>query len=408
MFYATDRQPRAELTADDWFQMHWTALIAGLVYLLAFGAVFVSKRKTVLGLVAIIALAAFLYLGQKATLQWQTAKRLEANGDVRYLSELRQSGPPLDYGKCEVSIPASHQMGKIDGPSLIKLEFSENPDKHMVLNRVIRSPKDQFYNDMLDVMDQKNSHETMVFIHGYNVSFENAVKRTAQIAHDLKFNGAPVCYSWSSYGSLANYTHDMANADATVVTLHDFLLEIVERTGNSTVHLIAHSMGNRALLQVLDRIAVGRSEHEEKLFGQLVMAAPDVSAHDFKTRYANAAMKLADIVTLYASSNDRALLASAEIHGHNRAGLAGDHLVTLKGIDTVDVSEIDTSFLGHSYYGNHPELIKDLQAVVELSQPASKRRWLTQILDSTGVGYFRFANLGSRSANSPNPQPTHR
>ena len=393
VFYATDRKSKSDLTQEDWWKIHWAALLSGLVYLLSFGAVFVSKRKILCGLIAVASLSAFLILGQSATLTWQTAKRLGDNGDVRYLSELSDSPATLEFGKCEVSIPADHQTGQIDQPSIIKLEFQEDPEKHMVLNRVIRSTKDEFYGELNDVLVQKNSDQTLVFIHGYNVSFENAVKRTAQICYDLKFDGAPICYSWSSHGSLANYTRDLANADATVVSLNQFLLELVERTGNSTVHLVAHSMGNRALLQALDRIAVARRE-DEKLFGQLVMAAPDVSAHEFRTRYATAAMKLANIVTLYASSNDRALLASTEFHGHNRAGLAGEHLIALPGIDTVDVSEIDTSFLGHSYYGNHPDLIRDLQAVVELSQPASKRRWLTQIFSPSGdVGYFRFADL---------------
>ena len=131
------------------------------------------------------------------------------------------------------------------------------------------------------------------------------------------------------------------------------------------------------------------------------MAAPDVSEHDFKSRFANAAMKLADTVTLYASSRDRALLASTEIHGHNRAGLAGEHLITLEGMDTIDVTAIDTSFLGHSYYGNHPELIKDLRALVQLAQPASKRRWLTRILQpGGGIGYFRFSDPGRSAENS--------
>ena len=88
--------------------------------------------------------------------------------------------------------------------------------------------------------------EALVFIHGYNVSFENAVKRTAQIAYDLQFPGAPVCYSWPSRGGLADYTRDENQAEWTVVHLHTFLQELVQQSGAKSVHLIAHSMGNRA------------------------------------------------------------------------------------------------------------------------------------------------------------------
>jgi hypothetical protein len=44
------------------------------------------------------------------------------------------------------------------------------------------------------------------------------------------------------------------------------------------------------------------------------------------------------------------------------------------------VSDIDTSLIGHSYYGNNPKLIRDLRALVELGTPASSREWLEQIL----------------------------
>jgi esterase/lipase superfamily enzyme len=37
-----------------------------------------------------------------------------------------------------------------------------------------------------------------VFIHGYNVSFDAAVKLTAQLSRDMRFPGAPILYSWAS------------------------------------------------------------------------------------------------------------------------------------------------------------------------------------------------------------------
>jgi esterase/lipase superfamily enzyme len=198
----------------------------------------------------------------------------------------------------------------------------------------------------------------------------------------------------------------MANADATVVALQSFLEETVRRTGSRTINLVAHSMGNRALLQALDRIAISNAT-SDRMFGQLVMAAPDVSDVDFKNRFYPSARKLASSVTLYASSRDRALLASTEIHGHNRAGLAGSNLIVLDGLDTIDVSEIDTSLIGHSYYGDHPELINDLRAIVELSQPASQREWLTRIIKPEGFSYFRFKQY-TRAAAETDPLPSHR
>jgi esterase/lipase superfamily enzyme len=49
-------------------------------------------------------------------------------------------------------------------------------------------------------------------VHGFNVSFENALRRTAQIAYDLDFDGAPFLFSWPSRDSLLSYASDWQSA----------------------------------------------------------------------------------------------------------------------------------------------------------------------------------------------------
>ena len=402
VFYATDRQSKIGIAQGDWWRVHRWAIGLGVVALASLVGTLLSRHRMIFGVVSGAGFVLFFIFLQSAMVEWQKLERLASNKDAVYLPDIRPaSDDPLDFGTCEVTIPPDHRKGALDSPSLIKLEFQEDPDKHVVLNRVIRSSKDDFYRGLNEKVNESKKKQALVFVHGYNVSFENAVKRTGQIVHDLEFDGVGVCYSWSSQGALADYTRDMANADETVPTLQGFLEEIVDRTGSTTIHLVAHSMGNRAMLQALDRIAV-QTENEEKMFGQLVMAAPDVSARAFHDRFANSAMELANSVTLYASDRDRALIASTEIHGHNRAGLAGDHLVVIEGMDTIDVSHIDTSLIGHSYYGDHPELIKDLKALVELAHRAEKRQWLIRLLNPKGIAYFQFQKLPIQNQSSRN------
>ena len=405
VFYVTDREPVDGIGTGDWLKVHTAPLVAGVV-LLAAGCMTVMLRRRVLyGVVALVSLVSCVGLGHDAMIEWQKRHRLALNGDLHYTAELKQTrnAEPLDYGTCHVNIPPNHQIGHIDRPSIIKLEFREDTDKHIVLQRVIRSEKSEFYRELRGCMSRSTDNQAFVFIHGYNVSFESAVMRTAQIAYDLEFDGAPICYSWPSHGALENYVGDMANADSTVYQLQAFLTEVVERTGSSTIHLIAHSMGNRALMQALDRIAVGQKS-PRPLFGQLVMAAPDVSDSDFRSRYASSAKQLTQAITLYASSRDRALQASTRFHGQNRAGLAGENLVLVDGVDTIDVSEIDTSLIGHSYYGDHPELIRDLRALVELAQPAGKRSWLDRFVSPAGFRYWKFIDMAAQAPRAPSAE----
>jgi esterase/lipase superfamily enzyme len=90
-------------------------------------------------------------------------------------------------------------------------------------------------------------------------------------------------------------------------------------------------------------------------------------------------VRTADRVTLYASSNDEALVLSKKVHGYPRAGDSGAELIVLPGMDTIDVSTVDTSLLGHSYYGNNLTVLADLFDVLHESKPAESRPWLSPV-----------------------------
>jgi esterase/lipase superfamily enzyme len=57
-------------------------------------------------------------------------------------------------------------------------------------------------------VNKSGKKSAFIFVHGYNVTFEDAARRTAQMSYDLSFDGAPVFYSWPSQGSLGDYLKD--------------------------------------------------------------------------------------------------------------------------------------------------------------------------------------------------------
>ncbi len=281
----------------------------------------------------------------------------------------------LELGQCEVTIPKTHRVGEMESPSVLRLEFQEDKQKHIVLNRVERLESDHFFAKVKADVAQSSGHELLVFVHGYNVTFENAARRTAQIAYDLKCDSVPVFFSWPSQGGLFKYTVDETNVSWSAPHLKKFLLQLVERTGAKSINLIAHSMGNRALTEAVRDIAA-ESESQQVLFNQIVLAAPDVDAEIFKRDLAPWIVTTARNVTLYASSNDQALVASRKVHGHPRAGDSGEDLVIVEGIETIDVTTVDTSLLGHSYYGDNDSIISDIYHLFHARLPAHQRSWL--------------------------------
>ena len=99
---------------------------------------------------------------------------------------------------------------------------------------------------------------------------------------------------------------------------------------------------------------------------------PDIDADTFVRDIAPAILPASARVTLYASSNDKALAFSKTVHGYPRAGESGDGLVLINGIDTIDVSAVDTNFVGHFYYGDNRSVLSDLFNLIQ-GQEAGKR-----------------------------------
>ncbi len=292
----------------------------------------------------------------------------------------------LQLGFCEVSIPPDHKMGELEAPKWWKLEFSENPNKHIVLLKVQELSKDSFFTELRSQIDKVSDKEAFVFIHGYNVTFEDAARRTAQMSYDLGFGGAPIFYSWPSQGEIADYTVDENNIDWTAPHLKEFLSMVAAESGAQKVHLIAHSMGNRAMTDALQVIVNERRLGGSPMFNQVVLAAPDIDAEIFKRDIAPRIQKVAERVTLYASSNDKALLVSKRIHGAPRAGDVESGIITLPGIDTIDASLVDTSLVGHSYYGDNRSIISDMCLLLNLKLPPDRRNLLPK--DVEGGRYW--------------------
>lgn len=175
----------------------------------------------------------------------------------------------MTYGVCEVSIPNLHKVGQIESPVWWKFEFSEDPAKHMVIQKIEAQDKNSFFKNMSDKIDQTSEKSTFLFVHGYNVSFADAAKRTAQITYDLKFDGEAVFYSWPSKASTTSYTMDEATIQWSKLNMRHFLEDYLTKTTAENVYLVAHSMGNRGLTRAIIELMNDRPDlkkKSEKLF----------------------------------------------------------------------------------------------------------------------------------------------
>ncbi len=290
---------------------------------------------------------------------------------------------PLSYGACEVSIPRDHQMGELESPSVWRLEIREDPTKHVVLLDVLVQPKDTFFTNVAARVRASPKTSAFLFVHGYNVTFEDAARRTAQISYDLGFEGAPVFYSWPSQGKTAAYTVDEQSIEWAESNLREFLDDFFSRSDAQSVYLIAHSMGNRALTRAVASLLAAKPSLRQRL-KEVILTAPDIDAEVFKRDIAPALVASARPVTLYVSSKDLALVASKEVHGSPRAGDSGPGLVVLKGIETIDATEVDTSLIGHSYFADARSVLSDIFYLIREGRSADQRSGLRAVDTQTG------------------------
>lgn len=294
----------------------------------------------------------------------------------------------LTYGTCEVSIPRDHRMGELESPSIWRLDFREDPAKHVALLRVAVASKDEFFADVAARVRQSKTSNAFLFIHGYNVTFEDAAKRTAQITYDLGFDGAPTFYSWPSRGSTLAYTVDEQNIEWVQTNLRGFLEEFFARSDAQSVYLIAHSMGNRALARAVASLLTDKPDLRDRL-KEVILTAPDIDADVFKRDIAPALTAAGRPVTLYASSEDLALVASKKVHGYPRAGESGQGLVVVPGIETVDATRVDTSLLGHSYFAEARSVLSDMFYLIRDGKRADQRFGLRPV-DGQAGRYWEF------------------
>jgi esterase/lipase superfamily enzyme len=296
-------------------------------------------------------------------------------------------GEPV-YGVAEVSIPDDHKMGVIEKPSLWKLQFREDPEQHVIVLRIEPLAADSFVDHGQRMMSAAGKKEVLVFVHGYNVGFAEALRRTAQIAYDLHFDGLPVLYSWPSEGALPSYTVDETNVMWARPHFRTFMDLVREEFGADCVHVIAHSMGSRLVTETLAAAGPQTGPGQASL-RQFILAAPDIDAETFKD-LATAFQGSVERCTLYASSKDKALVMSRMIHRYPRAGESGPGLVVMKSVDTIDASTLDTGLSGHSYYGDNRSVLTDLFDLIRRGTSPGDRFGLVP-KERSGMRYWLFS-----------------
>lgn len=293
----------------------------------------------------------------------------------------------LATGRADIWLPKLIQQGGTREIGETPMLRGEVPDddkelaKYVFVTRITESGREYFLGDLKAAL-ASHRETALVFVHGFNVKFENALIRSAQLSVDLSQNsilepGAPMLFSWPSQGkmSLGNYRKDQTQAAEAVPYLKEFLDLITAQTDVKQVNIIAHSMGNRVLVRALEQYA---SDYLERFPGRtidfrIILAAADVN-RDLFEGIAESWDALQPKVTIYTSDDDVALKVSKLINGAARLGDTSVNKPFIRDsatYETVDATPVASELfgLGHSYYSDNPFILGDILCVLTDTPP---------------------------------------
>jgi esterase/lipase superfamily enzyme len=288
----------------------------------------------------------------------------------------------LAFGYLDVTIPQTHVEADLETQPrwveyTLATSLAEMRTHYVLLDKVVQLPKDEFVRQLRAQVSAAPSKDVFIFVHGFNNTFEDAARRVGQLAYDLDFDGTPMLYSWPSQGSTTAYSVDEASVQVSGRRMAEFLDAVVAQSGAQHIHLIAHSMGNRALIEAMQTFLAKRApENRQHVFGQVVFTAPDVDRDYFMDAVGD--LNAASLrTTLYASDTDYAIRSSQFFHGAPRAGTAGDVIVKLAGLDSIDMSAVPADSLGHSYFAANAGALYDMFRLLWRGDPPPKRCGMT-------------------------------
>ncbi len=236
--------------------------------------------------------------------------------------------------------------------------------------------------------EQAKPMELLIFIHGYKRTFEDVISNAAHLRHELDFPGPVIAFSWPSTDTVSGYLVDMENLDWSEPELRRLIELVSDSFPGARIHIMAHSLGNRALIHSLFQIVRTKPDLNDCSLGEIIFMAPDYDRASFKTNVADMLESIPARKTLYVSSEDIPLMTSTRLFQYPRLGDSSEGIPVVEGVETVDVSDAITIMDGHGYYEADPSTIEDLYHLLREGLGAEERPRLIKVETDEGP-YWR-------------------
>jgi esterase/lipase superfamily enzyme len=270
-----------------------------------------------------------------------------------------------------IGAPPDHKIGQLERPSI----GAPDPAKHFALQSRRALDESGFLNELASHLSGRigSNRDILLYVHGFNTSYDESRFRLVQIVEDGRFGGVPVLFTWPSTNSLLDYGAAKENATVSRDALAKLIRQLTETPGVGRVHILAHSMGAWLAMEALREDAIAGGPALGEKLGDVMLAAPDIDLNVFRQQTAR--VDPAHVVVLVAA-NDRALSLSRSLAGDRpRLGAldpknaADRSALEALGVRVYDLSREADIFIGHGAYADAPDALRTIGAQIAAPRP---------------------------------------
>jgi esterase/lipase superfamily enzyme len=203
---------------------------------------------------------------------------------------------------------------------------------------------------LADLLGQSNGRDVLLYVHGFNQTFENAALDAARLSDAIKFAGDTMVFSWPSRARLLDYDYDRESAMWSRDALDQVLEELTSSPTVGRVNLVAHSVGTMLTTEALRQLYAKQGDYAADRVGAIVLASPDIDMDVFTAAVPKIG-PLAPKITIITATNDRALAVSRWVNGSTtRVGAAEKAQLEKLGLRVIDASAQGWGVLNHDLF----------------------------------------------------------
>jgi esterase/lipase superfamily enzyme len=312
-----------------------------------------------------------------------------------------QRSENVSFGFFDTSIEPSLGIGMLKNPT----DWFQNEE--IRLNQVKLLREEAMISELRSQVEASPFRSLLININGFRERFPSALRKTAFLAHVLDIDTPMLVFDWpGDQGSgPRGYLRAQAIARESGVELATTIERIIRDVQPERLWIISNSMGGEVVVSAFSELykqpdlADAETEIEH-----VILAAPDVSHQEFGSQFKRKILALTENLTVYVSSNDRALLMSRVINRGRRLGEStvdpsnpdqwdeaaiafelvspGSDRVTL-----VDITPVNRTRNFHNFSLETPEFFDDLYLRLSNEEtPTSRLRY--RVTTASGAEYW--------------------